>query len=252
MPLSKKGMLQARLQNRLRENNCQDFKEYVNFIFSGSGSESEIVKMIDVVSTNKTDFFRESNHFDFMKEHILPEYAEETSKSEIKIWSSACSSGEEVYSIAMTMSDFTEDHRQMDYSVFGTDISTRILDKAINAIYSEEKTGGILYEQKKKYLLKSKNRENPTVRIVPSLRKKASFMRLNLIDNDYRNVPHEFDIIFCRNVLIYFDRDNQEKVISNLCRHLKPNGYFFLGHSESITGLNVPLKQLKPTIFQKI
>lgn len=252
MPYSKKGMLQARLQNRLRELNHSDFKEYVDYVFSGKDSEVEIIKMIDVVSTNKTDFYREINHFHFLNDHVLPLYQESKDTVTYKVWSSACSSGEEAYTIALALSEFSETNKHFNFSIFGTDISTRILEKAVNAIYPEERINPVPWEQKKKYFLRSKNRENPTVRVIPALRNKTSFMRLNLIDDTYTNIPHDFDLIFCRNVLIYFDRNTQEKVINSLCKHLKPGGYFFLGHSESATGLNVPLKQIKPTIFQKI
>jgi chemotaxis protein methyltransferase CheR len=251
MPLSKKGMLQARLQNRLRETNLGSFKDYCDFVFSNKEGESEVVHMIDVVSTNKTDFFRESAHFDFMESTVLPEFLNSSPDETMRIWSSACSSGEEVYTIEMVISEFLAGKKSFDYSVLGTDISTRILDRASNAIYNEERVADLSADLKKKYLLKSKNRENPSVRIIPELRNKAKFQRLNLMDEAYSQIPKNFDIVFCRNVLIYFDRPTQEKVINKLCAHLKPGGYFFLGHSESITGIDVPLKQIKPTIFKR-
>ena len=252
MPQAKKGMLQARLQNRLRENNMSSFKEYCDYVFSNKEGESEIVHMIDVVSTNKTDFFRESAHFDFMKSTVLPEFRENSPSEVMKIWSSACSSGEEVYTIGMVLNEFLDGKKYFDYSILGTDISTRILNKAANAIYHEERVASLSMNLKRKYLLRSKNRENPSVRIIPEIRQKAKYQRLNLMDDMYLQVPKNHDVVFCRNVLIYFDRPTQEKVINKLCTHLKPDGYFFLGHSESITGIDVPLKQIKPTIFKKI
>ena len=207
--------------------------------------------MVDLVSTNKTDFYRESPHFDFMKEEVLPEHFEKFSERPLKVWSSASSSGEEAYTIAFVINEFLEGKRKFDYSIFGTDISTRIIEKARLAVYPLERVDVVPLAQKRKYLLKGKDTTNPQVRIIPEIRSKTSFQRLNLMDNNY-DVPGEFDIIFCRNVLIYFDRETQEKVISKLCRHLREGGYFFLGHSESITGYDVPLKQLKPTMFQKV
>jgi chemotaxis protein methyltransferase CheR len=248
MPINKKTMLQARLQSRLRERNMAGFKEYIDFVFSGEEGKEEIVKMIDVVSTNKTDFFREPKHFGFLTQSILPQFE----SRDLKIWSSASSSGEEPYTISMVIEEFNQDNPPINYSVCGTDISTRILEKATNAIYTEDRVSTIPLNLKRKYFLKSKNRENPTVRVIPELRKKNTFKRLNLMDPFYEHVPHDFDIIFCRNVLIYFDRKTQEMVINKQCRHLKPGGYFFLGHSESITGIEVPLKQVAPTIFKKI
>jgi chemotaxis protein methyltransferase CheR len=251
LPRAKKTMLQARLQNRLKVLNMDSFAEYTKFIFSGAGAETEVVHMVDAVSTNKTDFFRENQHFEFMKSVILPEL-EEANSRHIKVWSSASSSGEEAYTIVMTICDFFEGKRMPDLSVLGTDISTRILQKAIEAVYTEDRVNMMTLQQKRKYLLKSKDREKPTVRFLPFVREKATFKRLNLTDLKYVGIPNDHDIVFCRNVLIYFDRQMQEKVINRLCSHLKPGGYFFLGHSESINGLHVPLKQLKPTIYQKI
>ena len=251
LPISKKIMLQSRLTSRLKINGMKSYAEYTKYVLSGEASESEIVHMIDLVSTNKTDFYRESAHFDFMKEVVLPDFLVADSRQPLKIWSSASSSGEEAYTIAMVISEFIENNRKIDFEILGTDISARILEKAKLGIYPMDRVDVIPLSQKKKYLLRSKDQENPMVRIVPSLRAKARFQRLNLMDTSY-NVPKDFDIIFCRNVLIYFDRETQEKVINKLCMHLKPGGYFFLGHSESISGIDVPLKPLKPTMFVKI
>jgi chemotaxis protein methyltransferase CheR len=251
LPLSKKIMLQSRLVSRLKINGIKSYADYTKYVLSGEASESEIVNMIDLVSTNKTDFYRESAHFDFMKDVILPDFLASESRQPMKIWSSASSSGEEAYTIAIVMSEFIENNRKIDFEILGTDISSRILEKAKMGIYPMDRVDVIPLTQKKKYLLRSKDQENPMVRIVPQLRAKTRFQRLNLMDPSY-NVPKDFDIIFCRNVLIYFDRETQEKVINKLCMHLKPGGYFFLGHSESISGIDVPLKPLKPTMFVKI
>lgn len=251
LPHAKKTMLQARLQNRLKALNIQSFSEYTKYVLSPEGAENEVVHMVDVVSTNKTDFFRENQHFEFIKSVVLPEY-ENARQRHIKVWSSASSSGEEAYTIIMTLMDYYENKLLPEISVIGTDISTRILKKAIDAVYTEDRIAMMTLQQKRRYLLKSKNREQPTVRFMPVVREKAVFKRLNLTDEKYLGIPTDFDIIFCRNVLIYFERALQEKVINRLCQHLKPGGYFFLGHSESINGLQVPLKQLQPTIYQKI
>lgn len=252
LPITKKVMLESRLRPRLTTNNIDSYKEYTNWVLSGKAGEAEIINMIDLVSTNKTDFYRESAHFDFMKEVALPEFVEKHPGQTLKVWSSASSSGEEAYTIAMVISEFMEGKRKFDFSILGTDISTRILQKAATAVYPLSRVDVIPLAQKKKYLLKSKDAVNPTVRIIPELRAKAKFQRLNLMDPIYDDVPKDFDIVFCRNVLIYFDRETQEQVINKLCKHLKVGGYFFLGHSESISGIDVPLKQIKPTMFQRI
>jgi len=251
LPITKKIMLQSRILTRLKSNNIDSFKEYCDFVLSGKCGESEIINMIDLVSTNKTDFYRESPHFDFMKSAVLPEFVENYSGKPLKVWSAASSSGEEAYTIAIVISEFLEGKNTFDFSIFGTDISSRILVKAALGIYPLERVDVIPLVQKKKYLLRGKNKETPIVRIIPELRAKTKFERLNLVDESY-NVPKDFDVIFCRNVLIYFDRETQEKVVTKLCNHLKVGGYFFLGHSESIVGIDVPLVQVKPTMFQKI
>jgi len=251
LPITKKIMLQSRILTRLKSNNIDSFKEYCDFVLSGKCGESEIINMIDLVSTNKTDFYRESPHFDFMKSAVLPEFVENYSGKPLKVWSAASSSGEEAYTIAIVISEFLEGKNTFDFSIFGTDISSRILVKAALGIYPLERVNVIPLVQKKKYLLRGKNKETPIVRIIPELRAKTKFERLNLVDESY-NVPKDFDVIFCRNVLIYFDRETQEKVVTKLCNHLKVGGYFFLGHSESIVGIDVPLVQVKPTMFQKI
>jgi len=252
MPDVKKVMLQSRLQKRLRHLNMTSFKEYVEYVFSEDGLQNELIHMLDVVSTNKTDFFREPVHFEFMEKHILPEYIRQfPAKQPIKFWSAGCSSGEEVYTIAMTISEFRKDSPELDYSIFGTDISTNILQKAVDAIYKEEKTTMMPLELKKKYLLRSKERTRKLVRIIPELRKKAVYKRMNLMDDHYP-VKETFDVIFCRNVLIYFNRDKQEKVIRQLIEKLRKGGYFFIGHSESIMGMDVPLQQIRPTIFKRM
>ena len=254
MPEIKKTMLQSRLHKRLRELNMANYKDYVEYLFSKEGQQSEVIHMIDMVSTNKTDFFREPVHFDFLHSDVLPElFQGEKPNRMVKLWSAGCSSGEEPYTIAMSLSEFAASNPgyAFDFSILATDISTRVLKAAAEAIYKEQRVEMLPINLKKKYLLRSKDRTNPTVRIIPELRRRISFARLNFMDTQY-NVSDTFDIVFCRNVLIYFDRETQERVINKLCSKLKPNGFFFLGHSESITNFDVPLRQLRPTIFRKI
>jgi chemotaxis protein methyltransferase CheR len=249
MPEVKKTMLQSRLQKRLNDVQKSSFKEYLDFVFSREGT-SERTVMMDIVTTNKTDFFREPGHFDFMIETMLPEYTASSKRQVMKVWSAGCSSGEEPYTLAIVLSEFREKFKDFDFHITATDISTRMLLKAETAIYAEERVAPVNDNLKRKYLLKSKNLQSRTVRIVPELRSKVNFGMLNFMDDDYQ-VNGLFDVIFCRNVLIYFDRKTQEDVINKLCSKLKPGGYFYLGHSESITNFKVPLKQIKSTIFIK-
>ncbi len=252
MPPVKRIMLQSRLQKRLRELKMLSFAEYCDYVFSKAGQGNEIIHMLDVVSTNKTDFFREPNHFDFLTQNVLPSFMQNRLASrQLKVWSAGCSSGEEPYTMAIVLHQFAGSNPSFDYSIVGTDLSTQILDKALQAVYKEERVASIPPDIKKKYFLRSKDRASPTVRVIPELRKKVRFGRLNFMDATY-DLPDTFDVIFCRNVLIYFDRETQEKVIQKLCARLRTGGFFFLGHSESIMNMQVPLKQVKPTIFQRI
>ncbi len=252
MPPEKRIMLQSRLQKRLRELNITTYKEYIDYLFSKDGMQNELYHMIDMVSTNKTDFFREPSHFEILIQKVLPNLINEKIISGvIKVWSSASSSGEEPYTLAMVLNEFKNINPKYDFSIYATDISTRMLQKGITAVYPEERVDVIPMNLKRKYLLKSKDITKRTVRIIPALRTKVTFRRLNLMDASY-GINEMFDIVFCRNVLIYFDRETQEKVISKICKNLKSGGYFFLGHSESIMNMNVPLKQVSPTVFKKL
>lgn len=251
LPDVKKVMLQCRLQKRLRDLNLHTFKEYCDYLFSREGADSEIIHMLDVVSTNKTDFFREPTHFDFLTEKILPDFYQSNKGKQFKVWSAGCSSGEEPYTLSIVLSEFAEKSPGFDFGIWATDLSTRILQAAMNAVYKEDRVEIVPMTLKKKYMLKSKDRTNPTVKMAPNIRNKVRFGRLNFMDDHYA-ISETFDVIFCRNVLIYFDRDTQEQVINKLCTKLKPGGYLILGHSESILNMKLPLKQIKPTIYIRL
>lgn len=250
LPDHKRIMLQGRLINRLVKLNFESFKEYTDYVFSDEGKVVELQNMIDVISTNKTDFFREHLHFDFLRNKVLPEFVEKGQFQNLNIWSAACSSGEEVYSLAIVAEDFFGDKAGFDYSILGTDISTRMLEKAKTAIYPANSISAISMETKKKYFLKSKDTKASNVRIKQELRSKTTFLWQNLMENDYA-INKTFEIIFCRNVLIYFSKQDQMHVINNLSQKLKSGGYLFLGHSESISHLNLPLISVSQTVFQK-
>ncbi|MBU8891912.1 MAG: methyltransferase domain-containing protein [Bacteroidales bacterium] len=252
LPPVKKIMLQSRLQKRLRELKIASYTEYADYVFSPEGQKNEIIHMLDVVSTNKTDFFREPIHFDFLIDTVLLNFMNDQKINyHLKVWSAGCSSGEEPYTIAITLNEFMNKAPKFNYTITGTDISSQILQNAAFAVYKDERIANIPLEIKKRYFLKSKNKEKKTVRVVKRLREKVNYQRLNFMDNTY-NVADIFDVIFCRNVLIYFNRETQEQVISKLCSKLKSGGYLFIGHSESILGMNLPLEQIKPTIFRRI
>jgi len=250
LPDMKKVMLESRLQRRLRDLGMTNFKDYIDYVFSKHGRENEMVHMFDVVTTNKTDFFRENMHFEYMNQFILKEVAQKNSNF-VNIWSAGCSSGEEPYTLTIVLSEAIENGLISDFKIHATDISTRILKMAVDAIYPLNRIEDIPLHLKKKYFLKSKDTLNKTARVVPELRRKITFERLNFMDDVY-SINQIFDIVFCRNVIIYFDHETQERVITKLCSKLKTGGYLFLGHSESIAGMNLPLVNVKPTVFRKI
>lgn len=252
MPSSKRSMLQARLQKRLRLLKIKTYEEYYKFVFSPEGMEIELPHMIDVVTTNKTDFFREPKHFDYLTTTLLPKIIKGSKRERsYNFWSAGCSTGEEPYTLAMVLFEFMEKHPEFRFSIYATDISIQVLRKAQMGIYSHEKIEPIPMPLRKKYLLRSKDKNKNLVRIVPLLRNHIQFFRLNILDDSYV-LPEKMDIIFFRNVLIYFNRPTQENALTNICRHLVPGGYLFIGHSETLNGLDAPLQPVTTTVYQYI
>lgn len=254
LPPTKKVMLEARLRKRLKELKLGSFSEYCAFLFSSQVTTDEIVHMIDVVTTNKTDFFREAGQFTYMTETALPDLINSYGsgiRRKLRIWSAGCSTGEEPYTMSMVLSEFALQMPVFDFSILATDISTQVLQKAMLAIYDIEKVDPVPMSMKKKYLLKSKDRQAQTVRIIPELRKRINFRRVNFMDDDF-GVGENQDIIFCRNVIIYFDKVTQERLIGKLCEKLLPDGYLFLGHSETLFSMELPLVQVAPSIYKKL
>jgi chemotaxis protein methyltransferase CheR len=251
----KRTMLEARLQKRLRVLQMESFTSYIDYLFSPSGLDNELTHMIDVVTTNKTDFFREPNHFQYLAERGLPELIKSDgcgSQRPLMVWSAGCSTGEEPYTIAMVLQEFSDNSRsRFNYIILATDISTRVLERAAMAIYSEETADAIPPAFRKKYLLRSRDRSNRLVRISPELRARIRFRRLNFMDGDF-GFREGMDIIFCRNVLIYFDRKTQETLLGRFCDYLVTGGHVFVGHSETLFGMDLPLVQVVPTIYRKV
>ncbi len=253
MPAAKRLMMQSRLAGRLRSLNIPTYRQYIDYVFSKNGTnQDELILMIDALTTNLTEFFRESGHFDFMIGTALPALVASGHK-QIKLWSAGCSSGEEPYTLSIVMQEFMRKNPgQINaYSVLATDISTKVLNKAAEAVYALDSIKKLSLEMKRRYFLRSKNISEPKVRVKSDIRNHVSFARLNFMDEDF-GFRDTMQIIFCRNVLIYFDKPTQEAVIRKFMNFLEPGGYLFLGHSETIFGMNLPLKNVSPTVFQKI
>jgi chemotaxis protein methyltransferase CheR len=253
MPDVKLTMLQGRLQKRLRQLGISSYDDYAAYLFSEEGLEAELPQLIDAVTTNKTEFFREPKHYDILLNEVLPEMTGAHSwgmKKRINVWSAACSTGEEPFTLAMVLSEYQMRRQGFRFTILATDISTRVLQKAAAAIYEAESVEPVPMEFRKKYLLRGKGEKSGLVRIAPELRSLVRFQRLNLMDADYV-LTEPMDIIFCRNVIIYFDRPTQEKVLGSLVRHLRPGGYLFTGHSETLNGLSLPVVPIALTVYRK-
>jgi chemotaxis protein methyltransferase CheR len=250
---AKVPMLQSRLMRRLRVLRLNSLEEYQQYLFHSPHAADEHVHFLDAVTTNKTDFFREPQHFDYLSRTVLPKLQKQYFNGaswRFKLWCAGCSSGEEPYTEAMVLSEYAKNNPGFDFDILATDISSRVLDHAKAGIYDVSRIEPVPMPYRRSYLLRSVDASQHSVRIIPELRAKIRFQRLNFMDASY-GIREQFDVVFFRNVMIYFDPPTQESVIRKLCRNLKQGGYFFPGHSESLTGLNVPLTAVAPAVFQK-
>jgi len=247
----KRTMLEVRIKRRLRQLGMESYGAYCAFLMSREGRKDELVPFIDVVTTNKTDFFREPRHFDFLRECALAEMEARTAGRQALVWSAGCSSGEEPYTLAMVLSEYAALRPDFRFRILATDISTQVLDKAARAIYTEEQIAPVPKVLRHKYILRSRDRTQNRVKIAPELRKLIEFQRLNFMDTAYA-VCERADAIFCRNVLIYFNRQTQQEILQKLCRHLVPGGYLFVGHSESLHDLTLPVVPVAPALYRRV
>ena len=248
MPANKITMLEGRLRRRLRATGMASFVDYCDYLF-GEGAEREHVHFIDVVTTNKTDFFREPRHFDVMQRQVMPELVRQGHR-DLKVWSSACSTGAEPYTIAMLLEEALGAREIDNYSILATDLSSEVLQQARRGVYDAQFLAPVPQELASRYLMQPLAKQRTERRIHPRLRSRVGFARLNLMDDAYR-VGDPMHMIFCRNVLIYFDKPTQQKVLARLCDCLQAGGYLFIGHSESIAGMNLPVRQVANTVFVK-
>jgi chemotaxis protein methyltransferase CheR len=245
----KRELLNSRLAKRLRDLKIATYKEYYNFLLKDKSGE-ELVKMINCVSTNFTSFFRENAHFDFLKKTILPELIElNRHKGEMNFWSSACSSGEEPYTLGMVLQEYWEHKQHIRYKIMATDISTDVLAMAERGVYAEEKIGKVPLDLRKKYFQKGVGKSSGYVKIKKSLKSLITFRRFNLMEP----FPWQdsLDVIFCRNVMIYFDLATQQNLVNKFYNCLVPGGYLLIGHSESLTSVEHNFEQIATTAYRK-
>ncbi len=254
MPLSKKMMLQSRLIRRLRQLGLSSYREYCDHVLEPSNRKGELTHLLDIATTNKTSFFRESEHFDYLAQYGLPDLVrrpEVAATRRILVWSAACSSGQEPYTLAMVIANYFAEHglQDWDFQIRATDISTRVLTAGKQGVYSENDVHDIPMNFRSKFLLRGKGDRRGTIRIIPELRSKIHFERVNLTEPVHAPQA-SFHLAMCRNALIYFEREDQKRIVDNIRRHVVPYGYVMLGLSESIHGYGLPLNAVGRSIYR--
>ncbi len=248
---NKKVLVKSRLIKRLNALGINSYKEYCKFVLHNDPERKEAVEMINRISTNKTEFFREDDHFHKLTNEILPDLLRSKETKNVSVWSAGCSSGEEPYTIAMVLSEFKSTYPGFNFKITASDISTQVLKKATKAVYPNSLIEQIPEVYRKKYLLKSKNPMMDVFRIGPDLRRHVEFFRYNLL-NTSLPFSTKVNITFCRNTLIYFDRPTQKKVVTKLLETIHSNGYLILGHSESLINMDFNIEQISPSIYKKL
>lgn len=247
---AKKALLMGRLRKRLRELGLSSFRKYFEI---AKHDVSETVRLLDAVSTNQTQFFREPDHFEYIEDQIIPEWKRQAEtglrSKHVRVWSAACSSGQEPYSLAMVLAHRLPVAEGWVIEILGTDISTKILGRASSATWDIRQAEDIPEKYLKMWMLRGYGDEAGKLRAGPQLRTLVRFERLNLHQESYP-VQGNFDLIFCRNVLIYFQMETKMQVVQRLLRHLQPQGYLFLGHAESLHSMNGLLRTPAPAVYR--
>ncbi|MBP7052407.1 MAG: protein-glutamate O-methyltransferase [Phycisphaerae bacterium] len=247
----KKELVRARLAKRLREGNFETFSDYIRFVLEDS-SGREFSLLVDSLSTNLTKFFREDQHFEYLRSQFLPRVlAAKQARRDLRIraWSAGCSTGEEPYSIAITLLEAIVGRGQWDVKLLATDVSTRVLERAKEGVYEKDRIDPIPAALRNKYLIHTRDRGRDWYEVAPALRNVVLFRYLNLMED--WPVKGPLDFIFCRNVMIYFDKPTQERLVNRYYDLLASGGILFTGHSESLTGVEHRFKYVQPTIYTK-
>ncbi len=240
----KEALVRARLMKRVRALRMNSIDAYMRYIESDEGV-GELTSMIDAMTTNKTGFFREVEHFNYLREKILPDIKD----SRMRFWSAACSSGEEPFSLAITLRESIIDIDTRDCLILATDISRRMLEKARKAVYSQEAIRDLPAPLNRKYFNRITNGATPAFQIKDHIQGLVRLAWLNLMDPWPMKGP--FNVIFCRNVMIYFDRPTQQTLITRFWNLLEPGGYLFVGHSEGLSGVSHKFNYVQPATYRK-
>jgi len=249
LPPSKRTMIEGRLRRRARVLGNLRLDDYCRYVFTEGKIAGELPHLINALTTNKTDFFREPLHWGSLTQQILPEFSAR-SNLPIRAWSAACSTGAEPYTLAMVLNAYAASHAGFQYGILATDIDTDVLETARRGIYPRDMVSPVPEAMRAAHIMEPQDPACKDVRINPDLRATIGFAQLNLMDSHYP-VGAPMDLIFCRNVLIYFNKATQQKVVSRLVDNLKPGGYLFLGHSEGIAGGDNRLTLCTNTIYRR-
>lgn len=248
----KRALVLARLQKRLRLGGFTSFRKYLEHV-ERDRSGAEITTLLDAIATNHTSFFREPQHFDFLKDTVLPSIEPGRGGAgaghQIRVWSAACSSGEEPVTLAITLLDSLQATQANRIRVLATDLSTKALAQAASGVYKMERVANIPMTVLRRHFQKGLGEQAGTARVGPHIRKLIEYRQLNFLEAT--DLGERFDVIFCRNVMIYFDRDVQQRVVALLERHLVPGGYLFISHSESLNGITHGLRWVAPAVYQR-
>lgn len=242
----KQSLIRARLAKRMRATGFETLTEYVEFLRT-KASEEEWTKVVDALTTNYTQFLREQDHFEFLTKVAIPGMLS-NGQRRFNVWSAASSTGEEPYTIGFYLNEHYPLSQGWNWSIAASDISTKVLAAAKKAIYAQDRIDTIPPEWRRKYLQIGQGEWAGHYRIKNFISERVHFRQINLIEPYDHSDP--FEVIFCRNVMIYFDRQTQEALVQRLCKFLKPGGYLLIGHSESLNGLQLPLRCLKPSVYQ--
>jgi chemotaxis protein methyltransferase CheR len=246
----KKELVKARLGKRIRYGNFRSFKDYYDYVINDTSGD-ELIQLLDSISTNFTHFFRENQHFEYLKTEVIESLKNKIEKTrrKLRIWSAGCSTGEEPYTIAITVLESKGVGSGWDPEILATDISTKVLNTAQSGIYQRKKIQSLSPELIRKYFLRGENQWRDHVKVKPSVKNFIKFQRFNLMEAVPFKEP--FDCIFCRNVMIYFDKETRTGLVNRFYDNLDKGGVLFIGHSESLTGMDHPFHYVKPAIYKK-
>ena len=246
----KKELVKARLGKRIRQGSFRSFRDYYHYVIQDESGQ-ELVYLLDSISTNFTHFFREQQHFDYLRLELLPELmaAGKSRGRKLRLWSAGCSSGEEPYSLAITVLESVNDATAWNLKILATDLSTKVLRTAASGIYDRKRIESIPPALIKKYFLKGEGQWKDQVKVKDHVKQVVEFRRLNLMEPFRFQEP--FHCIFCRNVMIYFDGKTRTGLVSQFHQCLEKDGVLVIGHSESLTGIRHPFEYIRPTIYRK-